>query len=113
MKRPNTLPSRTIKVRTGYGNLYITITELDGKPYEIFCTIGKSGGSTMAKAEVTGRLVSLALRNGVSLRDIIDELIDISGDHQSTWNKTLIKSIPDAVGKVLEKIYIEGDDDGL
>ncbi len=110
-KRPDTLPSRTVKVKTGYGNLYITITEIDGKPFEVFCTIGKSGGSTMAKAEVTGRLTSLALRNGVSLRAVIDELIDISGDHQTTWNKTLIKSIPDAVGKVLEKLYIEGGDE--
>ena len=67
----------------------------------------------MAKAEVTGRLTSLALRSGVPLRKIIDELIDISGDHQRAWRKTLIKSIPDAVGKVLEKLYIEGDKDGL
>ncbi len=112
-QRPNELPSRTVKVPTGYGNLYITIIELDGKPFKVLCTIGKSGGSIMAKAEVTGRLTSLALRSGVPLRKIIDELIDISGDHQRAWRKTLIKSIPDAVGKVLEKLYIEGDKDGL
>jgi ribonucleoside-diphosphate reductase alpha chain len=114
MKKPNTLPSRTVKVPTGHGNLYITITELNGKPDDVFCTIGKSGGSIMAKAEVTGRLTSLALRNGVSLRAIVDQLIDISGDHQSTWRKILIKSIPDAVGRVLEELYLEGGDlDGL
>lgn len=114
-ERPQTLPSKTVKVRTGYGNLYVTVTEQDGEPIEIFCSIGKSGASIMAKAEVTGRLASLALRHGVPIGEVIEELRDIAGDNQATWNKTLIKSIPDAVGLVLEKLYIdkEGDDNAL
>jgi len=107
--RPDTLPSRTVKVPTGHGQLYITITEYEGEPVEVFCTIGKSGASIMAKAEVTGRLTSLALRHGVPIGEVIKELKDISGDQPRAWNKMLIKSIPDAVGKVLEQIYIKGE----
>ena len=105
-ERPKTLTSTTTKVPTGHGNLYITITEHEGKPFEVFCTIGKSGGSVMAKAEVTGRMVSLALRHEIPLTDIIDQLIDISGSEQRPWKKTLIKSIPDAVGKILKERYL-------
>ncbi|MBU2685876.1 MAG: hypothetical protein KKF27_21755 [Gammaproteobacteria bacterium] len=107
LQRPETLNSFTTKVPTGFGNLYITVTELDSKPFEVFCTIGKSGASIMAKAEVTGRLVSLALRHEVPLEDIIDQLIDISGGEPLAWKKTMIKSIPDAVGKVLREKYID------
>jgi ribonucleoside-diphosphate reductase alpha chain len=111
--RPETLPARTVKVKTGYGNLYVTVTEYEGKPVEIFCTIGKSGASIMAKAEVTGRLASLALRHGAPIGEVINELRDIAGEKQSTWKKTLVKSIPDAVGLVLKQLYIDGDENAL
>ena len=106
-ERLETLTSSTTKVPTGHGNLYITITEHEGNPFEVFCTIGKSGGSVMAKAEVTGRMVSLALRHEIPLADIVDQLIDISGSDQRPWKKILIKSIPDAVGKILKERYID------
>lgn len=105
LDRPETLPSYTTKVPTGYGNLYVTITEIDGKPFEVFCSIGKSGASIMAKAEVTGRLTSLALRNGVSIEEVIEQLLNISGGESRAWKTTVIKSIPDAVGKVLQDRY--------
>lgn len=107
LQRPETLNSSTTKVPTGHGNLYITITEHEGKPFEVFCTIGKSGGSVMAKAELTGRIISLALRNEIPLADIVDQLIDISGSEQMPWKDTVIKSIPDAVGKVLKRKYLD------
>lgn len=105
---PKTLPSRTTQVKTGLGQLYITVTEYEGKPVEIFCTIGKSGASTMAKAEVTGRLASLALRHGVPIKEVIGQLIGIGGEYTGTWNGEIVESIPDAVGKVLENWYLQG-----
>jgi len=104
--RPQELPSKTYKVPTGYGNLYIIVSELEGKPFEVFCVIGKSGGSINAKAEVTGRLVSLALRNDIPVKDIVNQLQDISGSELKAWKDTVIKSIPDAVGYILKKHYI-------
>jgi ribonucleoside-diphosphate reductase alpha chain len=107
LERPESLNSTTTKVPTGYGNLYVTITEYEGKPFEIFCSIGKSGASIMAKAEVTGRLASLALRNGAPVEDVIHQLMDISGGEQRAWKNYLIKSIPDAVGRVLSEKYLK------
>lgn len=100
------LKSFTTKIPTGYGNMYITIAEDEqGKPRHVFCTIGKSGASIMAKAEVVGRMTSLALRHDIPIEDIIDQLIDIGG-LPIPWEDGQIKSIPDAVGKVLKKRYL-------
>lgn len=108
LERPENLTSFTYKIPTGFGNLYITITEHEGQPFEVFCTIGKSGASIMAKAEVTGRMVSLALRHEVPVKEIVDQLIDIAGSDPIAWKDTVIKSIPDAVGKVLKERYLDG-----
>lgn len=107
LNRPETLQSKTVKVPTGHGDIFITVSELNNKPFEVFCTIGKSGKSIQAKAEVTGRMTSLALRYQVPLKEIIDQLIDISGEEQRAWKDGAIKSIPDAVAKVLKQLYGE------
>lgn len=85
--------------------MYVTVTEYEGKPVEIFCTVEKSGSSIMAKAEVVGRLSSLALRNGISAKEVAKELIGIGGEYTGTWNGMLVESIPDAVGKILRHTY--------
>lgn len=79
----------------------------------MFCVIGKSGASITAKAEVTGRLTSLAIRHDVPIEDIVDQLIDISGGELKAWKDTVIKSIPDAVGYILKKYYMKGEKDAL
>jgi ribonucleoside-diphosphate reductase alpha chain len=71
-ERPETLDGFTTKMVTGMGNLYVTVTEYDGRPFEVFATIGKSGRSTTAKTEAIGRLVSLCLRSGVTVDNIVD-----------------------------------------
>ena len=108
-ERPETLDGFTTKIKTGYGHLYVTVTEYDGKPFEVFATIGKSGKSTTAKTEAIGRLVSLALRSGVKVDDIVDQLKGISGEHPVFQNGGLVLSIPDAIARVLEKRYLAAD----
>jgi ribonucleoside-diphosphate reductase alpha chain len=102
-KRPDALPSTTHKIQTGLGRLYVTISELNNKPFEIFCSIGKSGYSTMADAEAIGRLISMALRSGIPPREVIQQLKGIGGSEQVFHNGNLIQSIPDAVAQVLER----------
>ena len=104
--RPDTLEGFTTKMPTGYGNLYVTVTEHEGKPFEVFATIGKSGKSTTAKTEAIGRLVSLGLRSGVQVEHIIEQLKGIGGEHPVFQKDGLVLSIPDAIGRVLEKRYM-------
>ena len=102
-ERPVSLPSITDKIKTGLGNLYVTITFLDNKPFEVFTSIGKSGYSTMADAEAIGRLISLALRSGVDPKEVILQLKGIGGSEPIFTEGGLVQSIPDAVAKVLER----------
>ncbi|MEG2140977.1 MAG: adenosylcobalamin-dependent ribonucleoside-diphosphate reductase, partial [Bilophila sp.] len=80
-KRPDFVTGFTQKVQTGLGGMYLTVNEVDGKPFEIFATIGKSGHSVTAKAEAIGRLVSLAFRSGVDVSDVVGQLKGIGGEH--------------------------------
>ena len=106
-KRPETLGGFTTKIRTGLGQLYITVTEFNGRPFEVFATIGKSGRSTTAKTEAIGRLVSLALRSGVQVQQIVNQLKGIGGEHPIFQEGGLVLSIPDAIARVLERRYVK------
>lgn len=102
LDRPDTIPSYTHKISTGLGNLYITVTYFNEKPFEVFCSIGKSGYSTMADAEAIGRLCSLALRSGIPATEVASQLKGIGGSEPTFHNGSLIHSIPDAIAQVLE-----------
>jgi ribonucleoside-diphosphate reductase alpha chain len=107
-ERPDTLDGFTTKMGTGMGNLYVTVTEYEGRPFEVFATIGKSGRSTTAKTEAIGRLVSLALRSGVRVEKVVEQLKGIGGEHPVFQKDGLVLSIPDAISRVLEKRYMSG-----
>lgn len=109
MNRPDIVYGFTQKVKTGLGDLYLTVNEIEGKPFEVFTTIGRSGRSITAKAEAIGRLVSLSLRSGVHVREVVKQLKGIGGEHPIFQKKGMLLSIPDAVSWVLENRYLQGD----
>jgi len=102
-KRPESLKSTTYQVETGSGTLYVIISSMDNKPFEMFCSIGKSGFSTMANAEAIGRLVSLCLQNEISTTKIIKQLEGIGGSEPSYYDGVVIQSIPDGIAQILKK----------
>lgn len=110
MERPEVVAGRTYKITTAYGKLYVTVNEgPDGKPFEVFATIGKAGGFFAAKSEAICRLASLALRSGIAVEEVIKQLKGIRGPMPSFGpNGTKILSLADAIGQVLER-YIRGD----
>jgi ribonucleoside-diphosphate reductase alpha chain len=101
--RPTSLPSVTDKIKTGFGNLYVTISFFNQKPFEVFTSIGKSGYTTMADAEALGRLISMALRSGVDVKEVISQLKGIGGSEPIFTEGGLVQSIPDAIAKILER----------
>ncbi|WP_297669999.1 vitamin B12-dependent ribonucleotide reductase [uncultured Desulfovibrio sp.] len=108
-ERPDIVQGFTQRVTTGLGVMYLTVNEVDGRPFEVFATIGKSGRSITAKAEAIGRLVSLALRSGVHVRDVVAQIKGIGGEHPVFRRKGLLLSIPDAIAWVLERRYLKDD----
>lgn len=102
--RPEALSGRTYKMKTGYGNLYITVNnDGNGVPFEVFATIGKSGGFFQEQSEAICRLISLALRSGIKVEEIISDLKGIRGPMPTLTAKGTILSLPDAIGQVLEE----------
>src|SRR5690606_41512219 len=79
--RPAVLQGTTRRMPSPLGVLYVTINvDEHGRPFEVFATLGKAGGAAMADAEAIGRLISLSLRSGISITDIIQQLRGISCD---------------------------------
>ena len=109
-RRPQTLQGFTEVIKTGYGNLYVTVNTFEGNPFEVFVQIGKSGYTTMADAEATGRLVSLALRSGIDVKDVVDQLEGIGGSSPVYSEGKLIMSIPDAIAAVLKKHFLNNEE---
>jgi ribonucleoside-diphosphate reductase alpha chain len=106
-QRPSMLKGRTVKMNSPLGDLYVTINEDEmGRPFEVFCTLGKAGGAAMADAEAIGRLVSLALRSGIPITRIKEQLRGISCDRAVGVGPNKVLSAPDAIGQAIER-YLE------
>jgi ribonucleoside-diphosphate reductase alpha chain len=106
--RPEVMRGTTIRKETPLGVMFVNITEDEkGQPFEVFLNLGKAGGSAMADAEAIGRLVSLALRSGISLQEIHRQLRGISSDRAVGLGPNKVLSLPDAVGIALEQWWRE------
>lgn len=109
-ERPEVLTGKTYRVRTGYGKLFITInSDENNRPFEVFATLGKSGGYFQEQTEALCRLISLSLRSHISPNYIIDHLKGIRGPMVTMTSKGTILSLPDAIAKILEE-HINGPD---
>ena len=104
--RPKITRGITERIRTGEGNLYVTINEDENGVCEVFSTIGKAGGNAAAQTEAISRLLSLALRTGIDPKEIVAQLKGISGPAPIWENGEQILSTPDAIGKALERYLI-------
>jgi ribonucleoside-diphosphate reductase alpha chain len=101
--RQDVIHGSTRKIRTGCGNLYVTVNEdEEGNLFEIFNQIGKAGGCAASQSEAIGRLVSLAFRSGIEPVDIIRQLKGISCHAPVWYQEGKILSCSDAVAKAIE-----------
>ena len=109
--RPRSLPSTTTKLQTEYGNLYVTVSvDEDGEPFEVFGHLGKGGSFQNGVTELACRLISLHLRRGTPLVEIIDQCAGIQ-EMAPFWNQIDGGSVPvhglgDGIGHVL-KSYVK------
>ncbi|GIV88040.1 MAG: transcriptional regulator [Chloroflexus sp.] len=106
------LPSHSFPVVTPLGKLRLFVTELDGKPFEVFAIIGRAGSDVTAFTEAIGRLISLALRCGVPVKLIAEQLRGIGGSRSAGFGPDRVRSVPDAIGKVLLDHYVKGNGNG-
>jgi len=109
-QRPVMLRGRTVKSNSPLGDIYVTINEdQTGHAFEVFCTLGKAGGAAMADSEAIGRLISLALRSGVPITSVKDQLRGISCDLAVGVGTNKVLSVPDAIAQAIERYLTEKD----
>ena len=107
--RPLEMEGRTERIRTGHGNMYVTINfdSQDGTLFEVFSALGKAGGCDSAQLEAISRLVSLSLRSGIDPEAVMEQLRGITCC--PAWDQgVLVRSAPDAVALALEHALRQG-----
>lgn len=106
--RPMVVHGSTYRIQTPVGAAFITInTNGGGEPLELFINVGKAGTDVYAMAEGLGRAISLSFRFASHLsgkekvKEVIDQLSGIGGARSMGFGKERIRSLPDAVAKIL------------
>ncbi len=110
--RPMMMEGVTYKTQTPVGDTYITLNhDQNREPFEMFITIGKTGSDVAAMAEALGRMISLNLSLAGNLppreriRQVISQLSGIGGARSVGFGENRVRSLPDAVAKILARQY--------
>lgn len=117
-RRPSILNGVTFQVATPYAtNAYVTVNEDENRyPYEVFITVGKAGSDLQAQAESIGRLISKSIQimppylRFDGLREIVLQLVGIGGNRSTGFGPNQVRSLPDAIGSAVMKMYIDKRD---
>ncbi len=106
--RPMMVHGATYQIETPVGTAFVTInTNGNNEPLELFINVGKAGSDVTAMAEAMGRLASLVLRieadntSSERAKQIFNQLIGIGGSKSLGFGDKRVRSLPDAVAKVL------------
>ena len=85
----------------------------EGLPFEIFMQMGKAGGCAASQLEAIGRLLSMALRSGIKISSIIQQLRGIRCPSPSWEKGGRIFSCSDAIARAIERqlVKVKSDDE--
>ncbi len=110
--RPMVLQGSTYRAETPVGDAYITINTNGGnQPVEMFINVGKAGSDVTAMAEALGKIISLTLRMASPIppmervHKIAGMLMGIGGARSLGFGENRVRSLPDAVAKVIDRHF--------
>lgn len=110
--RPMVLQGSTYRVETPVGDAYVTINTNGGnQPVEMFINVGKAGSDVTAMAEALGKIISLTLRMASPIppmeraHKIASMLIGIGGARSLGFGENRVRSLPDAIAKVIDRHF--------
>jgi len=111
-RRPMVMRGLTYKTQTPLGDAFVTLNSDDNnQPFEMFITIGKSGSDVAAMADALGRIISLVLRiqspveSRERIRQVVAQLSGIGGMRSVGFGPNRVRSVPDALAKVLAEEF--------
>lgn len=102
-KRLQRVQGYTEKIDTGCGHMYVTVNVDSHGPCEVFVHLGKSGACACAQLEAICRMISLSLRSGVDVTEVIEQLKGIRCPSPFWDGSHATLSCSDAIAKVLLK----------
>ncbi len=112
LRRPVVMQGVTYETETPFGHSFITInSDKEGSPFEVFINSGKSGSDVMAMSEALGRIISILLRmqspvpHRERIRQVIGQLSGIGGARTVGFGINRVRSLPDALAKVLAEHF--------
>ncbi len=114
MPRPENAHGVTHRLDSGCGKIYLTVNYQpeNGAIMETFITTGSDGGC-LIYTEATSRLISLAIRGGIDVKEVIEQLQSThacpSYQLARGWGKKLSpgKSCASAIARKLTEIKVE------
>ncbi len=101
--RPTLTWGATEKMKIGCGSLFITVNRDEQGICEVFTSTGKGGGCP-SQSEATARLVSIALRAGISQDEILTQLKGIRCPSTVRQPGMKCTSCPDAIARTIIKM---------
>ena len=111
--RPRSLRSATTRLNTEFGKLYVTVAvDEDDRPYEVFGRLGKGGSFQSGVTELVCRLISLHLRTGTPLQELVHQCRGIQ-EMQPFFNglpggdTVPVLGIGDGIAHVLREYLVE------
>lgn len=103
--RPAVTMGVTEKIKIGCGNLYVSVNADEKGICEVFTNTGRAGGCS-SQSEATARLISIALRSGLSVDAIMEQIRGIRCPACIRREGVTVTSCPDAIARVIKK-YID------
>lgn len=103
--RPSITMGVTEKIKIGCGNLYVSVNADEKGICEIFTNTGRAGGCS-SQSEATARLISIALRSGLSVDAIVEQIKGIRCPACIRREGVNVMSCPDAISRVIRK-YVD------
>ena len=100
--RPAVTVGVTEKIKIGCGNLYVSVNADEHGICEVFTNTGRAGGCA-SQSEATARLISIALRSGLSVDAIIEQVRGIRCPACVRREGVNVTSCPDAISRVIKK----------
>ena len=101
---------KTIRRKTKFGTLRVTVNYDEHGPFEILILIGKAGSDLLATVEGYGRAASILLQSTndpiwrkALLRKLIDQWKGIGGGDSHGFGKNRFISLPDSIARCIEQ----------
>lgn len=101
--RPEATSGITRKVKIGCGSLFITVNSDEHGICEVFTSTGRNGGCP-SQSEAVARLISVALRSGIAVEEILSQLKGIRCPSTIRQPGMGCTSCPDAIARTIEEV---------